>query len=223
LEFKDEATCVANYKSLQHSKIRGKELVVDYVDERSAYTKKEEKKVAEKVKDVKRVHIGGFDKTATEADLKKLFAGSTEFTLPIKKDTKLNMGFAFATYASEEAATKAINSLNGKDFNGKKLSVGNAFVRAEKVEKKVAEKKAANAAVEPAAKKVKAENGKAVEAKKAAVAAVAPVKKGKEVAEKASLKRKAEEEDDDEDDEEDEDEDGRLNCRSITKSELFLF
>lgn len=91
LEFKDEATCVSCYKSLQHSKIRGKELVIDYVDERSAYAKKEEKKVAEKVKDVKRIHIGGFDKTASEAELKKLFSGSTEFTLPIKKDTKLNM------------------------------------------------------------------------------------------------------------------------------------
>jgi len=144
------------------------------------------------------VHIGGFDKTATEADLKKLFVGSAEFTLPIKKDTKLNMGFAFASYASEDAATKAINSLNGKDFNGKKLSVVHAFVRSEKVEKKVAEKKAATS-VEPATKKVKADNGKAVEAKKAAVDSVAPIKKDKVTQEKGSLKRKAEEEDEDED------------------------
>lgn len=92
LEFKDDATCVANFKSLQHKKIRDKEIVVDYCDDRSAYTKKEEKKTAEKVKDLKRLHIGGFDKTATEADLKKLFPGNTEFNFPIKKDTKLNMG-----------------------------------------------------------------------------------------------------------------------------------
>jgi RNA recognition motif-containing protein len=46
LEFKDDATCVANYKSLQHKKIRDKEIVVDYVDARSAYTKKEEKKTS---------------------------------------------------------------------------------------------------------------------------------------------------------------------------------
>jgi len=201
LEFKDDASCSENYKKLQNKKIRENELVVDYVDARSAYTKKEEKKVAEKIKDVKRVHIGGFDKTATEAELKKLFNGSTEFTLPIKKDTKLNMGFAFATYATEEKANKAIAAINGKDFNGKKLSVVNAFVRPEKVEKKVAAKKAE--AVEPAAKKQKGENGvaKVADAKKAAVAAVAPVKK-------ETLKRKAEEsEDEDEDDDEDDDED----------------
>merc|ERR1719223_738937 len=202
LEFKDDATCVSNFKSLQHKKIREKEIVVDYVDDRSAYTKKEEKKTAEKVKDMKRLHVGGFDKTASEADLKKLFSGCAEFTLPIKKDTKLNMGFAFVTYANEEAATKSLKAIDGKDFNGKKLSVANAFVRPEKVEKKIAAKK--EAAAEPAAKKQKGENGAVAkaDAKKAAVAAVATPAK------KETLKRKAEEsEDDDDEDEDDDDED----------------
>lgn len=92
MEFKDDAACVENFKKLQNKKIRENEIVVDYVDDRSAYAKKENKKVAEKVKDLKRLHVGGFDKTANEADLKKLFKGASEFTLPIKKDTKLNMG-----------------------------------------------------------------------------------------------------------------------------------
>jgi len=78
---------------LQHKKIRDKEIVVDYVGEKSSYTKKEEKQEQKpKVKDTKRLHIGGFDKTATEQDLKKLFTGFVEFNMPIKKDTKLNMG-----------------------------------------------------------------------------------------------------------------------------------
>ncbi len=93
MEFVDEETTIKNFKELQHKKIRNKEIVVDYVDERSAYTKKELKQQKEKVKDLKRLHIGGFDKTATEQDLKKLFTGFTEFSLPVKKDTKLNMGF----------------------------------------------------------------------------------------------------------------------------------
>lgn len=67
---------------------------MDYVDERSAYTKKEQKKdQTPKTKDLKRLHIGGFDKTATEKDLKQVFTGCAEFSLPIsKKDGKLNMG-----------------------------------------------------------------------------------------------------------------------------------
>jgi RNA recognition motif-containing protein len=82
---------------LQHKKIRDKEIVVDYVGEKSSYTKKEEKQEQKpKVKDTKRLHIGGFDKTATEQDLKKLFTGFIEFNMPIKKDTKLNMGYGFS-------------------------------------------------------------------------------------------------------------------------------
>ena len=82
-----------NFKALQHKKIREKEITVDYVGEKSSYIKKEEKQDQKpKTKDMKRLHIGGFDKTATEADLKKLFTGFTEFNMPIKKDTKLNMG-----------------------------------------------------------------------------------------------------------------------------------
>ncbi len=197
LEFKDEATCIANFKLLQNSKIRGKEIIIEQMDddhehkhdhdhehthegeevkkenaeknekkenaeknEKKENGEKNEKKVAEEVKDTNRVYIKGFDKNATEADLKELLAGSSEFTLPIKKDTKLNMGFAFATYASEEAATKAIKTLNGTMFGGKKLSAVNANVRSETVETKASE--------EPAVKKVKTENGKAAEVKKKA-------------------------------------------------------
>ena len=94
VEFADVETTNKSYKEFQNKKIRDKEIVVDYVDDRSTYTKKELKKEKEpKAKDMKRIHIGGFDKTATEKDLKKLFSNSTEFSMPIsKKDTKLNMG-----------------------------------------------------------------------------------------------------------------------------------
>ncbi len=94
IEFADLEATTKNYKEMQNKKIRDKEIIVDYVDERSSYTKKELKKEqTPKEKDLKRLHIGGFDKTATEKDLKKLFNGCSNFTLPIsKKDSKLNMG-----------------------------------------------------------------------------------------------------------------------------------
>ena len=94
IEFADLETTTKNYKEMQNKKIREKEIIVDYVDERSSYTKKELKKEqTPKEKDLKRLHIGGFDKTANEKDLKKLFNGCSDFALPIsKKDGKLNMG-----------------------------------------------------------------------------------------------------------------------------------
>ena len=92
LEFATEDICTKNHKQLQNKKIRDKEIMVDFVGERSGYTKKEKDYHVAKEKDLKRLHIGGMDKTTSEADLKKLFPGCTLFTMPIKKETKLNMG-----------------------------------------------------------------------------------------------------------------------------------
>ena len=237
LEFASEELANKNYKELQHKKIRDKEFVVDFIGEKSAYVKKESEKKDNKPKekDLKRLHIGGFDKSATEADLKKLYSGFTEFSMPIKKDTKLNMGFAFVAFSNEQDAKKALDATNGKDFNGRKLNVDYAFQRDPKVEKKkeVAKKeKAAAAAEQPANKKVKNEQGQAkaatavaavaataavAKAGKNAPAAVAPVAakvaaNGKDAkkqdTKQVNGKRKLEEEEEDESDEdEDDDED----------------
>jgi RNA recognition motif-containing protein len=97
LEFATPQLADKYYKELQNKKIRNKEIVIDYVDERSSYVKSEEKEnkkkeAANREQDLKRLHVSGFDKTATEADLKKIFNGFTEFTLPLKKTSKLNIG-----------------------------------------------------------------------------------------------------------------------------------
>jgi hypothetical protein len=41
---------------------------------------------------MKRLHIGGFDKSAKEDEVKKFFSNFTTFTLPIKKNENVNMG-----------------------------------------------------------------------------------------------------------------------------------
>lgn len=115
-----------------------------------------EKDNASKEPDHLRLHVGGLDKSAAEADVKKLFAGHTEFVMPLKKQTKQNMGFAFVTFANEADAKKALEKANGKEIKGKKLLVEYAFKRVEKTNLKNAKNEKQ---VEPAAKKQKAENG----------------------------------------------------------------
>ncbi len=168
MEFPNEELTAKNYKELQHRKLRNKELVVDFVGEKSSYIKKEEKKKqqkeAQREPDSKRIHIGGLDKKTTEADLKKLFTNFTEFSMPTKKDTKLNMGFAFVTFANEDDAKKALEKTNGKEVNGRKITVEFAFKRVEQTNnKKENKKEVAKKATEeqqPAAKKRKNEKVK---------------------------------------------------------------
>jgi RNA recognition motif-containing protein len=231
LEFSTEEACTKHYKELQHRKIRNKEIVVDYIGEKSGYVKKDEKKKLAKEgmtrePDQLRLHVGGFDKSTTEADVKKLFGtGFADFTMPVKKDSKQNMGFAFVTYTSEAEAKKALEKTNGKEIGGKKLSVDYAFKRVDKEQLVKARKDAAaeakkkavekQAAKEPAAKKQKAESGEAAKAvakkevAKAVVPAAAAPKKeaAKAAAPAAQQKRKLEEEDDDDEDDDDEDDD----------------
>lgn len=133
-----------NFGKLKEAKVRGKAIIVDYVGDKSAYVKKSQEKKAQesekREKDLKRLHLGGFDKATKEDELKKLLtaaAGSLlEFTMPTKKDkasptTFLNMGFAFAGFASEADAKKALDAINGKVINGRTLKADYAFQRTE--------------------------------------------------------------------------------------------
>jgi len=161
IEFKTEQITNKIYKELQHKKIREKELVLDFVGEKSSYVKKEKPQPV-KENDLLKLHIGGFDKSATEQDLKKLFKNCTEFAMPTKRDTKLNLGFAFATYASEEEAKKALAATNGKSVNGKNIVVEYSFKRKEPKKKQETAVEKKDKVQEPANKKAKNEKGQEV-------------------------------------------------------------
>ncbi|RNA28519.1 hypothetical protein BpHYR1_035313 [Brachionus plicatilis] len=152
VEFKTEEIANKNYKELQLKNIRGQDLVNDFVGEKSSYFKKDKlKKDQPKEKDMKKLHISGFEKTTTEADLKKFFKNCTEFNLPIRKDTKLNFGFAFASFANEQEAKKALEASNGKDLNGNRLVIDFAFKKQQPKKKQETVAKTE----EPATKKLK--------------------------------------------------------------------
>ena len=77
----------------------------------------------------KKLYIGGLSYDTTEDGLKDAFskAGTVESaTIIIDKVSGRSKGFGFVEMASEEEAQKAIEMLNGKELDGRTLTVNEA-------------------------------------------------------------------------------------------------
>jgi RNA recognition motif-containing protein len=77
----------------------------------------------------KKIYVGNLPYTASEADLRKLFESYGELgEVVIIKDkfSGRSKGFGFVTINDDESASRAISELNGKDFNGRALTVNEA-------------------------------------------------------------------------------------------------
>lgn len=77
----------------------------------------------------KKLYVGGLPYTATEDSLKEMFAqaGTVETaTIIMDKMTGRSKGFGFVEMSTEEEAKKAIETLNGKDMEGRTLTVAEA-------------------------------------------------------------------------------------------------
>ncbi len=75
----------------------------------------------------KKLYVGNLSFETTEADLKELFAhsGSVETVRIITdRDTGRSKGFGFVEM--QEGGDKAIAEINGKDYNGRALTVNEA-------------------------------------------------------------------------------------------------
>lgn len=76
-----------------------------------------------------KLYVGNLLYESTDEDLKELFgqAGTvTSATIIRFKDTGRSKGFAFVEMSSPEEAQKAIDTLNGQDYKGRKLIVSEA-------------------------------------------------------------------------------------------------
>lgn len=74
----------------------------------------------------KRIYIGNLSFNTTEESLKKCFEqfGEVSSVIIIKNnETGISKGFGFVEMPSDEQAFNAIASLNGKDFEGRKIRV----------------------------------------------------------------------------------------------------
>ena len=77
----------------------------------------------------KKLYVGGLPYSTTDAELKDAFAqaGSVASAVIIMdKMSGRSKGFGFVEMSSDEEAQKAIETMNGKDFGGRTLTVNEA-------------------------------------------------------------------------------------------------
>jgi RNA recognition motif-containing protein len=82
-----------------------------------------------------KLFVGNLSFNTTENDLQNAFAAFgtvTEANLMMDRTTNRPRGFAFVTMSSAEEAQKAIDGLNGKDMDGRALTVNIARPREER-------------------------------------------------------------------------------------------
>ncbi len=83
----------------------------------------------------KKLFVGGIAWETTEEALKEFFAQAGEVEeakIITDRQTGRSKGFGFVTMAKEEDAAKAIEELNGKELDGRKLTVNKARPREER-------------------------------------------------------------------------------------------
>ena len=76
-----------------------------------------------------KLFVGSLPFATTSDELKAIFAAVgevTEANVVMDKMTGRSRGFAFVTFAKEEDAKKAIETLNGSDVGGRKIFVSEA-------------------------------------------------------------------------------------------------
>ena len=82
-----------------------------------------------------KLFVGNLSFNTTEGDVLDLFkqAGNVvSCELIVDKFTNKSRGFAFVTMGSQEEATKAITEFNGKELDGRALTVNEARPREER-------------------------------------------------------------------------------------------
>jgi RNA recognition motif-containing protein len=81
----------------------------------------------------KRLYVGNLSYSTTEADLKDAFVATghevSEVKLVLDRDTGRPRGFAFVEMATDAGALNAIETLNGKDLQGRAIAVSEARER----------------------------------------------------------------------------------------------
>lgn len=76
-----------------------------------------------------KLYVGNVEFQTTEQDLRELFSqvGTVESTsIVTDRDSGRSRGFAFVEMASEEEGQAAIAQFNGKEINGRNLTVNEA-------------------------------------------------------------------------------------------------
>src|SRR5437763_1853855 len=84
---------------------------------------------------MKNLFVGNMNFQTTESDLRALFEPFGEIVriqVMTDRDTGRSRGFGFVEMADDDAAAKAIESLNGKELDGRALNVNEARPKPER-------------------------------------------------------------------------------------------
>ena len=84
---------------------------------------------------MKNLYVGNLSFSTTENDLREMFApyGNVErASLVTDRDTGRSRGFGFVEMTSDTEAAAAVSALNGKDSDGRSLTVNEARPKAER-------------------------------------------------------------------------------------------
>ena len=79
-----------------------------------------------------KLYVGNIPYEVTEAELRAMFTPwepLRDFFYPADRETGRQRGFAFVTFETREAATDALEKLNGADCGGRPLRVNEAEER----------------------------------------------------------------------------------------------
>ncbi len=82
-----------------------------------------------------KLYVGNLSFSSTEKDLQDLFGGVGNVEhceVIVDRFTKRSRGFAFVEMATKEDANKAIETLHGKEFQGRTLMVNEARPKTER-------------------------------------------------------------------------------------------
>src|SRR6476469_8951923 len=77
----------------------------------------------------KKLYVGNLSYRMTDSDLEQLFASHGSVTsaqIIMDRDTGRSKGFGFVEMASDQEAQAAITALNGKEIEGRTLTVNEA-------------------------------------------------------------------------------------------------
>lgn len=76
-----------------------------------------------------KVFVGNLAFSVNDSGLREMFASCgdiTEASVIINKFNGRSKGFGFVTFASDEAAQKAVSDINGKEIDGRQIKVSEA-------------------------------------------------------------------------------------------------
>ena len=76
-----------------------------------------------------KLYVGNLPYSFRDEDLQRLFSSHGQVSsakVMMERDTGRSKGFGFVEYDTEEEAAKAIEMFNGKDFEGRRITVSEA-------------------------------------------------------------------------------------------------